>query len=804
MTTVDVARDAYHRAIDRKDEEALQDALAAYSDQVNVVLGTLGHTPLLKAISTFWPEGALLILEAGASLDAQTLDGASDIHTLITAWKDDPHEEDEKPVEVYANLLRELVSGHRDDHGVSEVWQGRSALMRLIQLVKYDGMLDLLDEVAVDADFGVRDSEFGNTVVHLALALDLEDIAIHLFDMGGGIFFGLQNNSGQNVLHVAATHLHARFFLNIQEELDSEEPEITEREVVLSRSALGVTVVHMTQFFKPTPTRKYQPKDQMQILQWLRDRGADMSAVDDSGSSVLHYAASAFVTNTEVVRWLRVHGAGSVNQRNNSGSTPLHLLFKNTRLIGWKRGEEIFTTILKDAWLSTGPDSPSMGMRAPAPPRDTYLHTFMRQARNLIIHHDLISEFDLEKPTILAMIDAGAEGHARNDDGDTPLHPMDHGNILRSSGLRMALKTLLRHPRVSNEVRNNRGLTPWHAWYLASSRIFWTSTFELFVVKFHAVRNPQDEFYDTPMHHTVTAPNMRIRAEMIDKLHEDTVVTVVNDRGEMPIDRVPVEERGETEYSLLYPPRPLTATSVVVEGPTLQDAIGDDPVIVKDLLLVFPGFPPDQDIRTSRRTAARIGWVRSNVHFTSGDEDRITITQFSPSKLRPIFEYAESDEFSRDPESGDPSLTLGPTDETAERWNAPDVFTTAMRLQFPRLAQYVARFMADELEAMVEHDPIGAHALAMPLYGFAHHYVLRFPIIIPLWRYLEQWVHYNMIDLVRSRALYLWLEEEEERNMVAIRHLVARYPFLQDEGRAARATLVRRFDGPAVVFQCVW
>ena len=47
--------------------------------------------------------------------------------------------------------------------------------------------------------------------------------------------------------------------------------------------------------------------DNLELIHWLIEQGADVNAKDKSGASVLNYAAES--RNLKLVKWLREHGA---------------------------------------------------------------------------------------------------------------------------------------------------------------------------------------------------------------------------------------------------------------------------------------------------------------------------------------------------------------------------------------------------------------------------------------------------------------------------------------------------------------
>jgi ankyrin repeat protein len=69
----------------------------------------------------------------------------------------------------------------------------------------------------------------------------------------------------------------------------------------------------------PVPVRTFQ---------LLMERGADITAVDLHGMTVLHHASSAGCINTEMLSFLLKNGVG-LNAMDNNGQTPLHHVRKN-------------------------------------------------------------------------------------------------------------------------------------------------------------------------------------------------------------------------------------------------------------------------------------------------------------------------------------------------------------------------------------------------------------------------------------------------------------------------------------------
>ena len=790
--TMDVTNE-YFDAIQEKDEKALRAAITAHPGEINQEMNEDVGVPLLHAISTQWPHGAQIILEAGGDPRIEDADGLPAIFSLLTYWNNDPNDKIEMQ-QAYTDLFLAMLSDERVDP--NEQRQHETPLMGLMVINMPNIQPTILLAAAQPrVNLNVHSGLDGNTALHQALRADLDEIAVEFVNLGADPT--IQNNLGENALHTAAEMLDMWFITQVVELATLE----TRTTLIQTRTRDGQTALHRALFQQEQifQNRRFSPESQLRTVQWLLDHGDDFEAVDNNGNTALHWAALADVFSIKVIQLLRIRGAGSVNQKNGLVDTPLHMLFANTQQIqNWIRGKS-FADVLAEAWLSPTPDRPNMSVRDISPPRNTYLHLFIFTAAQTDSMN--FNDGDREKMVDL-IVTAGGDPNARNDHEETPLFMFSRQEALFDSFAVFA-NHLIKKYNVDKDARNNKGHTPWHALVVSEVKGIFdepqladvmgefntlSQAKNFFVLEHGAQLNPQDVFYDTPMHLAADKRSF----ELVNMLFEEGIATVLNDRGEMPIDRVPVDMRRLEGFVLLYPPSKLTADSVTVPGPSAAEVFSDDPVLRKDFTIHFK-HGQGSFIHTDRRAAERIGWIQGFLSDEGSTQtNTITVSEFVKDELFPVIQFAESDRL---------PLTLGPEHLDAGVYNAANVIVLARKLNFRRMERYAIRYMADQLDANAARGGVTAHDFALSLYGYIKEIttvlVLDFHQLQAL---MENYLHYNMIDLVRSPALYRWLDQQ--RGKPAVQALLVRYPFLSEERHASRGRLVRRFDENISSLEC--
>ena len=780
-------------AVTLKDEIALRMEIAAHPGEINQEVDEDFGTPLLHAISTQWPYGAQIILEAGGDPRMEDPDGLPAIFSLLTFWNDDPNDKVEVQ-QAYGDLFLAILKDERIDP--NEQRNHETPLMGLMVIDMPNIHTTILLAAAQSrVDLNIHSDLDGNTALHQALRAHLDEIVVELVKLGADPT--TRNDLGENALHTAAEMLDMWFITEVVELA----PLDTRTTLTQTRTRDGQTALHRALFQQEQrfQDRRFSPESQLRMVQWLLDHGDDASAVDNSGNTALHWAALADVFSIRVIQLLRIRGAGSVNQKNGLGDTPLHMLFANMQQIqNWIRGKS-FADVLAEAWLSPIPDRPNMATRDISPPRNTYLHLFIHTAARTDSVN--FNPGDQERMVDL-IIAAGSDPYARNDHEETSLFMFSRREDSFDSFAILA-RHLIKVYNVDTDARNNKGHTPWHALVVSEVMGVYNqpqladmmgefNTLSLaknfFVLEHGAKLNPQDVFYDTPMH---LAADKRSPG-LINMLFEEGIATVLNDRGEMPIDRIPVDMRRREGFALLYPPRRLTSRSVTVPGPSAMEVFSDDLVLRKDFTIHFEN-DQGRSIRTDRRAAERIEWIQGLLrHEGLTKANTITVPEFLKDELFPAIQFAESD--------GLP-LTLGPENIDAGVYNAMNIVILAGKLVFTRMERYAVRYMADQLDANTARGGVTAHDFALSLYGYIKEITTAFVLNLPqLQALIENYLHYNMIDLVRSPALYRWLDQQ--RGKPAAQALLERYPFLSGERHASRERLVRRFDGNISPLEC--
>jgi ankyrin repeat protein len=122
--------------------------------------------------------------------------------------------------------------------------------------------------------------------------------------------------AGDTALHIAA----AAYRADIAKELVSRGANVG------ARNRRGAEPLHYASVGIPG-SKRWNPRAQAAIVEYLMRAGADANAADKSGVAPLHRAVRTRCA--AAVRALLAHGA-DVRRKNRNGSTPLHLAVQNT------------------------------------------------------------------------------------------------------------------------------------------------------------------------------------------------------------------------------------------------------------------------------------------------------------------------------------------------------------------------------------------------------------------------------------------------------------------------------------------
>jgi ankyrin repeat protein len=181
----------------------------------------------------------------------------------------------------------------------------------------------------------------------------------------------------------------------------------------------GTTVLHAA--FKSSDGANYD------CIKMLIDHGADINAVDNSGNAVLHAAFKSFQPlNYDCIKMLIDHGA-DVNVVDNSGNTVLHAAFKRSGGLNYDCIKML---------IDRGTDV-----------------NVVDNSRNTVLHTALKNDYMRDTICIKMLIDHGADINAVDSSGNTVLHVASKlSNKINYNYIKM----LLDHGADINVVDNSR------------------------------------------------------------------------------------------------------------------------------------------------------------------------------------------------------------------------------------------------------------------------------------------------------------------------------------------------------------
>ena len=235
-----------------------------------------------------------------------------------------------------------------------------------------------------------------------------------------------------------------------------------------------------------TPLLSAVLRENIELISVLLKRGADVNAKDDDGRTPL--LSAVLRENIELISILIQAGA-DLNAKDNDGFTPLDLAEGGKH---WAAAKA-----LEDAIINTGkPNS----------------HALLELGKKWKT---------ITAAEVLAMINAGADVHAKNNDGNTPLH------AAAWKGNAEVIPVLIK-AGADVHAKNNDGNTPLH------SAAFWGKAEVIPVlIKAGADVNAKNNHGDTPLH----AMARTGRAEVISILLQARAdVNAKNVLGDTPLD----------------------------------------------------------------------------------------------------------------------------------------------------------------------------------------------------------------------------------------------------------------------------
>jgi cytohesin len=278
-----------HLALD-KDRHSIAIALLQGGADVDLK-DAAGKTPLHRAVSQSQEAFVLTLLKMNADPNLQDAQGRTPLHEVSTARPDmvdtlvshkaDPNARDNDgntPLHAFIDripMVERLLNNGADpnvknDYGVSPYMM----LLEEDRLRRYPAVLQKM--LAFNADMGST-NQLGETILHLAARLEMDDTFNEVMP---GCELCVKDANGNNVLHALVRTQNAGMIAKVL----AKAPELLHEKNAKGLTPLGELVRRSGN----TPYRidsKYIATARMMI-----DAGADPSATDDKGRTLLHCA----------------------------------------------------------------------------------------------------------------------------------------------------------------------------------------------------------------------------------------------------------------------------------------------------------------------------------------------------------------------------------------------------------------------------------------------------------------------------------------------------------------------------------
>lgn len=378
------------------------------------------------------------IIDAGAAVNAQDVDGNTPLHIAISHGNE----------RIVLTLLSAGASGFIENYaGVSPIVQAADQQPQLLRSV-----------VMRYGDETFRDDE-GNTIVHVMAEAGIDEMLRLLLDEG--FEPNVTNDRGETPLHTAVTNgyhstieslLLAGARVDVRDNLGRtplQASASSPRVSVFQRLLDAGSDINGRDVSGRTVLASVAASKRPVSVMFLLSRGADPNIADVRGRTPLHEAVEA--EDYDTVSILIASGA-YVSARDELGNTPLHLALQRNAPDITKEliheGANLFSKnivgdtplhmILSDGAPSVREYISSALVNVENNEGDTPLHVAVRGAYPV--------------DSVSALIEGGAFVDPRNRSGETPLHGAIVDNV-------SATRVLLSNGS-DYHIRNNEGITP--------------------------------------------------------------------------------------------------------------------------------------------------------------------------------------------------------------------------------------------------------------------------------------------------------------------------------------------------------
>lgn len=280
-----------HLALE-KDRHSIAVALIQAGADVNLQDAT-GKTPLHRAVMQAQETFVRTLLKLGADPNIKDELGKTPLHVVATAQPDiidlltqhkaRPNEKDingNTPLHIFldkAPMIEKLLKNGADpnvknDFGVSPY----QMMLEEDRISQYPKVLQQM--LAFNADLGAA-NHLGQTVLHVAARLEMSDTFNSVID---SVELKVKDSNGNNVLHALARTQNVSMILKVIEKA----PELLHDENINGRTPLG-ELVRRADRLPYKIDEKFVAAARIMI-----NGGADPSATDEYGRTLLHYAVA--------------------------------------------------------------------------------------------------------------------------------------------------------------------------------------------------------------------------------------------------------------------------------------------------------------------------------------------------------------------------------------------------------------------------------------------------------------------------------------------------------------------------------